>query len=295
MNRYGLLNLNKPPGMTSRRVVDRVQKLARKLKAGHAGTLDPLATGVLVVCVGAATRLIEHVQQMRKCYTGTFLLGRESATEDVDGEVVELAEPPIPSRAEIEAAAARLTGRIEQRPPAYSALKVDGQRAYARARRGEAVTLKPRPVHVYRLEVIEYRYPELVLAVECSAGTYIRSLGRDLAASLFTAAVLERLVRTAVGPFRLAEAVDPRRLFPHNWTAHILPARTAVGSLPAIALDEAELGEIRHGRAIRRPEAGEGTRFAGLDPAGDLAAVLVTCGPGRVRAELNLPPPQGAA
>src|SRR5437868_5550844 len=138
---FALLNVNKPAGITSRDVVNRLQRLVRPAKVGHAGTLDPLATGVLVVCLGQATRLIEYVQQMPKTYHGTFLLGRESDTEDIEGDVKELPNAPRPSRAEIDAALPQFVGRIEQRPPAYSALKVGGERAYDKARRGEAVVL----------------------------------------------------------------------------------------------------------------------------------------------------------
>src|SRR5690606_6420881 len=138
---FGLLNINKPVGQTSRWVVDRVQRLVRPAKAGHAGTLDPLASGVLVVCVGQATRLIDHVQQMPKRYRAEFLLGRTSDTEDTQGEVVELVDPPIPTHDAIIAAASQFVGEIMQRPPAYSALKVDGKRAYALARKGQAVEL----------------------------------------------------------------------------------------------------------------------------------------------------------
>src|SRR5208283_415741 len=130
----GLLNIHKPAGITSRDAVDLVQRLARPAKVGHAGTLDPLATGVLLICVGSATRLTEYVQRMRKRYTGTFLLGRNSTTEDVEGLITVLSSPPIPSAAEIEYAAARLVGKLVQQPPAFSALKVAGQRAYDLAR-----------------------------------------------------------------------------------------------------------------------------------------------------------------
>src|SRR3972149_1595212 len=126
MKLSGILNINKPAGLTSRRVVDMVQRLVRPAKVGHAGTLDPLATGVLVVCVGAATRLIEYVQRMPKSYVGTFLLGRQSPTEDVEGHVVELPNPPIPTLEQIHQAASNLTGNIFQRPPAFSALKING-------------------------------------------------------------------------------------------------------------------------------------------------------------------------
>ncbi len=149
----GLLNLNKSSGMTSRRAVDIVQRLVRPAKAGHAGTLDPLASGVLVVCVGAATRLIEYVQQMPKHYTGTFLLGRHSPTEDIEGEVTLLDNPPVPSLDAILAAACTLTGTIQQRPPDFSALKVQGRRAYDLARRGETVDLQPRTIVVHSIAV----------------------------------------------------------------------------------------------------------------------------------------------
>ena len=212
----GLLNLNKPVGMTSRQAVNVVQRLAGPAKAGHAGTLDPLASGVLVVCVGGATRLIEYVQRMRKRYVGTFLLGRQSITEDTEGDVTELPDAPVPNWQEIEAAAQRFVGRIEQRPPAFSALKVQGRAAYKLARQGKPVVLVPRPVDIHRIEIQSYEYPELVLAVECGSGTYVRSLGRDLAETLGTAAVMSALVRTSIGSHRLEEApprgANPRQL-----------------------------------------------------------------------------------
>ena len=148
----GLLNVDKPAGITSRDAVDLVQRLARPAKVGHAGTLDPLATGVLVICVGSATRLIEYVQRMPKRYVGTFLLGRSSATEDVDGPITLLADPPIPATDQVEAAAEKFVGSLLQRPPVFSALKLAGRRAYDLARRGEAVELKPRPIEVYRAQ-----------------------------------------------------------------------------------------------------------------------------------------------
>lgn len=286
----GVLNLNKPAGMTSREVVNRVQRLGRPAKVGHAGTLDPLARGVLVVCVGAATRLIEYVQQMPKGYSGTFLLGRESPTEDVEGEVTELVGPAVPTPEQIAAAAGALVGRIEQRPPAFSALKVEGRRAYALARKGQQVELKPRTVTVYRIEVQGYEYPELRLAIECSGGTYVRSLGRDLAESLGTAAVMSELVRRWIGDFRIEEAVDPRQLTGQSWTDHLLPPLRAVGRLPRVELSPDEIAKIRHGLTIPRktPPAGAG-QFAAVDAAGRLVAVLTPRGPGLLGPRHNLP------
>ena len=252
MSLVGLLNLNKPSGMTSRDAVDCVQRVVGPLKAGHAGTLDPLASGVLVVCVGAATRLIEYVQRMTKHYAATFLLGRQSPTEDIEGGASELENPPVPTLPQITAAAAALTGTIRQRPPAFSAIKVGGRRAYELARRGKPVELEPRTVVVHRLEVESYAYPELKLRVECGSGTYVRSLGRDLAESLGTAAVMSALVRTAVGTFRLADAIDPLSLRRENWTDHLLPPLQAVETLPRVTLDAAELARVRSGQAIER-------------------------------------------
>lgn len=290
MAHCGLINLHKPPGATSRQVVDRLQRLARPDKVGHAGTLDPLATGVLVLCVGAATRLIQHVQQMPKGYLGTFLLGRRSPSEDVDGEVTLLDDPPVPGRRQILQAAGALMGRIEQRPPAFSALKVAGRRAYDLARRGEHVELKPRRVTVHRIEVLRYEYPELVLRIDCGSGTYVRSLGRDLAESLGTAAVMSALVRTAVGGFRLEEAVDPDRLDQASWTDHLLPPLRAVERLPRIELSAQQLARVRGGQTIPRgelpPEANE---IAAVDTAGRLAAILTARGKGLLGPLRNLP------
>lgn len=291
MARGGLLNLHKPAGMTSRQVVNLIQRLVRPAKVGHAGTLDPLATGVLVVCVGAATRLIQYIQQMPKGYRGTFLLGRHSPTEDVEGEVSQLASPPVPTRERIVTAAKAMVGRIEQRPPAYSALKVEGRRAYQLARRGQPVELKPRTVTVYRLEVTAYDYPQLTLEVDCGSGTYIRSLGRDLAESLGTAAVTSALVRTSIGGFRLEEAIDPNRVTKANWADHLLPPLRAVESLPRIVLSVEEISRIRDGLTISGEwPAAEAKQIAAVDASGRLVAILIRRGPGMLGPLRNLPP-----
>ncbi|MEQ8787363.1 MAG: tRNA pseudouridine(55) synthase TruB [Pirellulaceae bacterium] len=280
---FGILNLLKPPHVTSRDVVNQVQRLVKPAKAGHAGTLDPLAFGVLVVGVGPATRLVEYVQRMPKRYRGTFLLGRSSDTDDVEGSVAELSDASIPTREQIEAALPALTGRIMQRPPAFSALKVKGKRAYDLARRGESFELEARPVIVYRLALRDYDYPRLELDVECGGGTYIRAIGRDLAASLGTAAVMSDLCRTAIGGFRLEDAVSPDALTRENLGRHLLPAARAVEGLPTVQLTAEECERIRRGMAIQaggRTSAEESTEstadeFAALTPSGELAAILV--------------------
>ena len=274
---FHLLNLNKPSGVTSRRVVDQIQRLIRPAKTGHAGTLDPLASGVLVVSLGQATRLIEYVQRMRKQYTGTFLLGRSSPTEDIEGNVVELANPPRPDLAQIIAAAGRLTGEIMQRPPAFSALKVGGRRAYDLARRGEDVQLEPRPITIHRLDVVRYDYPELVLDIECSSGTYVRSLGRDLAESLGTAAVMAALVRTAIGEFRLEDACNADDLTRENLAQYLLPGVRAVADLPVVQITGDEQKALAAGLFIELSEtrlSPAHAEAAALDAQGQVVALI---------------------
>ncbi|MGH7134895.1 MAG: tRNA pseudouridine(55) synthase TruB [Pirellulales bacterium] len=284
----GVVNLHKPGGMSSRQAVDRVKRWVRPAKTGHAGTLDPLASGVLVVCVGAATRLIEYVQAMPKRYMGTFLLGRESETEDVEGQVRMLDDAPQPTDADLRAAAARFVGQIEQRPPAFSALKVEGRRAYDLARAGKHVDLAPRRVTVYRLDVVRYNYPELVLEIECGSGTYIRSLGRDLAASLGTAAVMSALVRTAIGSFEIANAWLPERLDRDNRTDWLETPLQAVAALERVSLTAAEAERVRHGMAIGSASAELAGEVAALNKDGELVAILRADEDGTLRPVRNL-------
>jgi len=273
---FGILNINKPAGWTSRDVVNRVQRLVRPAKVGHAGTLDPLATGVLVVCVGAATRLINFVQQMPKTYRATFLLGRSSPSEDTETEITELRDATQPTLAQLEATLPRFVGAIQQRPPAYSALKVGGKRAYAMARKGEVVTLKSRTIEVYQLEIDQYDYPTLNLHVRCGSGTYIRSLGRDLAEAVGSAAVMSSLERTAIGRFAVEEAIEIETLDAQSLEASLLPALDAVGHLPVVVLDDAQVVEVRHGRFVAKSPSIEVTneQFVATDKAGSLIAIL---------------------
>ncbi len=290
--------------MTSRRAVDLIQRLARPARAGHAGTLDPLATGVLVVCLGAATRLIEYVQRMPKRYRGTFLLGRMSPTEDIEGEVTELPGAPIPTVEQIAAAAGRFVGRIAQRPPAFSALKIHGRPAYKLARQGRAVELAPRPVEIHGIEIVEYRYPELIVDVACGGGTYIRSLGRDLAESLGTAAVMSALTRTAIGRFTIETAVDPNELTADNLPRYLLPPLVAIESLPHVQLSADEVTHIRYGQTVDwagrpldvslqplavSPCGEEIPEIVALDPSGEFIGILALDAAGHLRTLRNMP------
>jgi tRNA pseudouridine55 synthase len=274
MQLFGLLNLNKPTGITSRGLVDQVQRLDRSVKVGHSGTLDPLASGVVVLGVGHATRLVEYLQEMPKRYRGTFLLGRSSTTEDIEGTITELPDAPTPTLEQLEHAAGRLSGEIEQRPPAFSALKVGGRRAYDLARAGQPPDLPPRVVRVDRLSIVRYEYPELCVDVECGGGTYIRSLGRDLAELAGSAAVMSALVRTAVGSFTLEKSLDPAVLTRYNLAEHLLDAKGAIEPLmDQVVLSVAELQRIAHGLTVTAPSI-SGERCAALDDTGRLVAIL---------------------
>lgn len=287
---FGILNIDKPNGLTSRDVVNRVQRAAGTSKVGHAGTLDPLATGVLVVCLGPATRLIEFIQRKRKCYLATFLFGRHSETDDAEGAVLELPDAPRVTREQVETALPRFLGRIEQRPPAFSAVKVRGQRAYQLARAGRAVELAARPVDVFSLTIRGFAYPELQLEIECGSGTYVRAIGRDLAEFLGTAAVMTELRRTAIGEFCVEEAVALAALdSPEHVATHLLPPQWAVSDLPTIRLTDEELARLRHGQPIADRFFSAGREIAGMDASDQLAAILLPTTTGLLRPDRVFP------
>ncbi|MEO1498150.1 MAG: tRNA pseudouridine(55) synthase TruB [Planctomycetota bacterium] len=280
---FGLLNLNKPAGLTSRDAVNRVQRVLKSLgkaadakpaKVGHAGTLDPIATGVLVLCVGSATKLIEHVQRMPKRYRGTFLLGRRSASDDTELEVTGLPDAPRPTLGQIEAALPAFLGEIQQVPPAYSAIKVGGRKSYDMARAGNPPELPPRPVTIYELSVERYEYPELVLNLHCGSGTYVRSIGRDVARALGTAAVMSALERTEIGPFTVADGIEPDAATETTLSDLLQPATLAVAGLPRVQVNAAEVEELRNGRFIARGDEPLADEVAAVDEAGRLVALL---------------------
>ena len=273
LNMFGFFNINKPAGCTSRDVVNQLQRRLR-LKLGHAGTLDPLATGVLVVAVGKATRLIPYLQETTKAYRGTFFLGRYSDTEDIDGCVEEVEDPPVPAEQQIVEAAEKFVGEIEQVPPQYSALKVNGKRAYDLARKGQKVDLEARTVSVHGLDVVEYDYPRLVLDVTCGSGTYIRSLGRDLAIVCGTQAVMSNLVRTQVGPFVLDNAIDPDEVTKETASDFLTPAVAALQHLPQITIDQQCVKKLQHGQFIDRKLAQPAAELLAVDDQGRLIAIV---------------------
>jgi tRNA pseudouridine55 synthase len=246
----GLLVLDKPAGMTSRAALDRALRwFPRGTRVGHTGTLDPLATGVLVLCIGSATRLGEYVQRTSKVYRATFRLGARSDTDDADGTVIPVDGAVTPDRATVEAQLAAFVGTIEQVPPAFSAAKITGCRAYDLARRGDDIVLKPRRVRIDRIDVVRYAYPELELEVRCGMGTYIRSLARDLGNRLGCGALVQALRRTAVGPFHVEEAVT---LDADAATAYtrLQPPETAVSRMPRVFLKGPDARLLAQGREL---------------------------------------------
>ena len=227
----GILVLDKPLGLTSMTAVAAVRRRAGGVRTGHAGTLDPLATGVLVLALGRATRSIERLMATEKRYRTEIDLTAFTTTDDREGERTEVAAAAPPDEAAVRAALARFTGTIQQRPPAFSAMKVGGRRAYAAARKGTPMELAPRPVRVDAIEPVAYRWPLVTLDIRCGKGFYVRSLARDLGVALGTGGHCASIRRTAVGPFTLDEARPLDALPQRLAAADLLPLEAALARL----------------------------------------------------------------
>lgn len=269
----GVIPVDKPKGVTSRRVVDVVARAVGMKTVGHAGTLDPLAEGVVVVCVGHATKLVDSVHDLPKHYAGEFLLGRSSPSDDFETTVEVEVDPRVPTAADVEAALPAFRGDILQRPCDYSAVHVDGKRAYRLARKGRPVELAEKPVRIDRLAVVEYEWPRLTLEIVCSSGTFVRAIGRDLAAALGTKAVMSALVRTAVGPFTRERSLPLESVTPDTVPDGLRPAIEAVPLLPRIVLDGEMLAKAIRGGLVPGEAAGS-EPFAAIDAAGELVGLL---------------------
>jgi len=245
----GLLVLDKPAGMTSRDAVNRcIAWFPRRTRVGHTGTLDPLATGVLVLCVGKATRLAEFVQDMGKEYEAAITLGGRSTTDDADGTVTSLPCPEV-DESKIRDVLTRFVGSIEQTPPAYSAVHVDGRRAHAIARQGDSPAIPSRMVNIERIDLLSYVWPILSLRVSCGKGTYIRSLARDLGEVLGTGGYISALRRTRVGPFHADEGVPLDAERPEVMQS-LRPTRDAIAQFPAVTLNDEQTSRVSHGQAV---------------------------------------------
>lgn len=244
----GVLVIDKPAGMTSHDVVDKVRKALQTKKVGHGGTLDPDATGVLLVGVGKATRFLSYAQAAPKSYRARVRFGTSTSTQDASGEVIHT-RPAVITAADVEAVLPRFTGDIEQVPPMVSAVKVDGERLYRKALRGEEVERKPRPVHIYDLEMSGFSggdEPEIHLDVRCSGGTYVRTLAHDIGELLGCGAHLRSLRRTEANGFTVEDAVALDEVGPGS----LRPLTDAVRDLPSVEVDTAQAKDVSFGRPL---------------------------------------------
>ncbi len=276
MKRFGLILVDKPTGPTSHKVVSIVRRETGVRKVGHAGTLDPRASGVLILCMGAATRLSEYLSTASKRYEAVIRFGASTKTYDAEGDAVRITGA-VPTEEDIKAILPEFTGKIEQIPPPYSAIKIKGKKAYELARAGKEFDLAARDVTIYHMALLEYRPPDLVLEIECSAGTYIRSLAHDLGEQLGTGAHLANLRRTKVGHFTIEDCVSLRKLelgfVDGTWVEYMRPAVDALPDLQRIEVNGKIYEDITFGRLIPADPSASGTALA-IGPDGDLIAIL---------------------
>src|SRR5258705_4642364 len=273
----GVLVVDKPVGMTSHDVVQAIRNGTGLRRAGHTGTLDPRASGVLVILVGPAVRLSEYVSASDKRYQAIIRLGGRTDTFDADGKMTQANQPVNVTESQFEEVLKTFIGEIEQTPPPYSAVKVQERKAYEMARQREDVELEPRKITVHHLEVLEWAPPEVVIDVHCSSGTYVRSLANDLGEKLGCGAYLVGLRRTKSGRFSLRDATPLRKLqeafHAGNWYQYLIPAAEALGDWPAIELDPDQVEAVKHGHRV--PAAADATGMVrGVSMAGELVALL---------------------
>lgn len=266
----GILLVDKPAGPTSHDVVAAVRRALGTRRVGHFGTLDPFATGLLVCGVGPATRLASHVTAHVKTYAATFRLGWTSSTDDVVGDLAPVAGTTPPDRAAVERVLEGWVGTVEQIPPVFSAKHLAGERAHARARRGEPVALQPVAVEIRAIDLERYAWPEVDVQVECGAGTYVRALARDLGEALGTGGYCHALRRLRSGPFEVGAAIAWDRLGPAGAAAALRPAAEAVADLPRVELGATDAGVAAGGRAVPMGDRGPLGWVALFGPAGFL-------------------------
>ena len=271
----GILNVNKPAGPSSFAVVRALRRLPGVVKAGHGGTLDPAADGVLPILINAATRLTDFIHEWPKTYLAIVTFGSTSDTGDREGTITPSGDAATISRERIEAALPAFTGRIEQVPPMFSALKQGGEALYRKARRGEAVDRRPRLVEIFSIRLADYDPTTAVGRLEVSSGRgmYVRSLANDLGAALGCGAYLSGLTRTAIGPLSVADAIPMATLAAEGegWSRRLLPMDLPLRNWPAVALDAAGAAAVRRGQTVPAPNAAAG-RYRLLGPDGELLA-----------------------
>jgi len=273
----GVLVLDKPIGITSHDVVQIIRRGTRIKRAGHTGTLDPRASGVLVILLGPAVRLSEYVSAEDKRYQALIQLGQKTDTYDGEGAITGTASVEDITTEQFEEALKGFVGEIEQVPPPYSAVKVNGRKAYEMARKGEKVELEPRIIHVHDLELLEWDAPQALIDVHCSSGTYVRSLANDLGEKLGCGAMLAGLRRTKSGKFTLRDAIPLRKLTEAfqdgTWYKYLIPAADALAEWPTIHLTSEEVDLVRHGHRVAREE-NIGDLARAITEEGELVALM---------------------
>ncbi|GAA2893057.1 tRNA pseudouridine(55) synthase TruB [Microbacterium esteraromaticum] len=292
----GILLVDKPGGLTSHDIVARTRRAFGTRRVGHAGTLDPMATGLLVIGIEGATRLLTYIVGADKTYTATIRLGAGTTTDDAEGETIETAQPAALEAAtddRIGAGIVALTGAISQVPSSVSAIKVDGRRAYDRVRAGEEVELAARQVTVSRFDVLETRRDQDVIdldvVVDCSSGTYIRALARDLGAALGVGGHLTALRRTRVGGFDIGGAVTLDQL---DGAPMLTPAAAAARTMPVLDVTADEARDLRHGKRLSgQADRLEASEVAAIDPDGVLVGVVEARGRD-IKSAMNMPEAQ---
>jgi len=271
----GILAINKATGMTSHDVVARVRKLLKQKRVGHAGTLDPAASGVLPICIGQGTRVAEYLSESGKAYQAEITFGVVTDTYDAEGTIIRTGDASGLVLAQIAEALPHFLGPQMQIPPRYSAIKIQGQPAYKLTRLGEEVTLAARPIEIYQLQVVAWQPPTLTLAIECSKGTYIRSLAYELGEHIGCGAYLSALCRTRSGPFQLAESITLEQLaegiMQNTVQQRIFSADYVLRDYPALMLDAATIAHVLHGNSFQH-------HASPTEPAVDLARIYDTDG-----------------
>ncbi len=272
----GILNILKDTGMTSHDVVAKIRKLLKQKRVGHAGTLDPAASGVLPICIGQGTRVAEYLSESGKAYRAEIRFGVVTDTYDAEGAILRTMDASTLTLERIEEVLPQFLGTQMQLPPLYSAIKIQGQPAYKRMRAGEEITLEARPVEIYRLQIVAWEASVLTLDVECSKGTYIRSLAYDLGECVGYGAHLTGLVRTRSGPFTLAESISLAQLAlaveQGTVAERVFPADFALQQYPALYLDAETVERVLHGNAFRYEEQ------ASIQPGSELARIYDSSG-----------------
>lgn len=251
MMMYGFLNINKPKGKTSYDVIREIKRITKIRKIGHTGTLDPIAQGVLVIAINQATKMIEFINNDDKKYIAKIILGKSSDTYDAQGEINNVSSKK-PENDEVITTIKKFIGEINQTPPKFSAIKVEGKRAYDLARRGEEFELKSRKTQIYSIKIVSYNYPVLEIEVDCASGTYIRSLADDIGKELLTGAYIDELLRTRAGEFLLEDSIEVSDILKNGIENCIIPIEKLSYNMPIVFVDDNELQKLDYGQIIEK-------------------------------------------